>query len=1328
MKAKVIGAAAALLLTAGAAAAGSDTWKTAASGWFHTGTNWTDNTVPTASDTVGFDRAGTYQVWWDATTGTRATQSLLLSAGNVTFRPANGGLWTWMIHDPSSSADATIRGGTLTFGLAGYTGRFVVDIDDLLDVGGGGTLNVRLVSRVEASASQIGSTGVGTLGISSGGQLSTTSGILGYSSGSNGGVTVDGSDSTWTNSGFLYVGNGGVGTLAISNAGQVSNKDGYVGYAPGPTCNVTVDGEKSTWENHSSLYVGYSGPGTLAISAGGQVSNTAGYVGNNGGCTGGVTVDGAASAWTNTGLLYVGNSGAGTLAISAGGHVLNTTSYIGSKSGSTGGVTVDGAGSTWANTGDLLVGDYGTGTLAIRAGGQVTNTFGIVGNNIGSTGGVTVDGAGSTWANTWSLTVGDYGAGTLAISGGGKVSNSVGFIAYWPGATGGVTVDGGGSAWTNTSSLYVGNSGAGTLAISGGGKVSNSVGFVGSVSTGSVTVDGAGSAWTNANALYVGDYGTGTLAIRAGGLVNNTAGYVGYKSGSTGGVTVDGAGSTWANTGDLSVGEVGAGTLAIRSGGLVSNWRGYVGLDLGSTGGVTVDGAASAWTNTGLLYVGNSGAGTLAISGGGQVSNTTGFIAYWPGATGGVTVDGGGSAWTNSGALSVGEVGAGTLAIRAGGQVSNTTGYVGTNAGATGGVTVDGAGSTWTNTSSLYVGNSGAGTLAISDGGQVSNTTGYVGANAGATGGVTVDGAGSTWTNSGSLHLGGNGVQPGGAGSVFVGQGAEVGVGETLKLWPLGTLTLAGGTVRFHNPNPIVFGGGALNYYAGTVAFDCDVTVAAGLNQVTASILFGPAPVLPAGRGLAIGGKATLLTPVTLNGGTFSAGSLVNVSLLQFNSGTFNLTASDMTVGAGGLFGSSLALSSARAINVTQNVTIAPSALLDLQGGAFSAGAIVNQGQILLESPLGGLSGGALTNSGLVTGTGRIDNALSNLAAGQVRADSGQRLRFTGSGNANAGLIQAVGGEVEFTQGLTNAASSGLVAGENATFRFTGGLTNNGSVALSFGTSRILGDIANSTTGRITVSGGSNVTFYDDVANSGSITVSAGSTAVYFGSFSGNGVAGTGTNYFEGDLRPGHSPACIGFGGDVSFAPTARLEIELANPDNSDPAHPRFDALAVEGDVSLAGKLLLEWLPVPGDPSSRFGGVYDVLTYRGIRQCEFDAEIAGALVNYVKEIRYDVDLGGGLKGVQVELYDLLDGDADLNGMVGYSDLLALFSGSDKGWSSGDFNFDGAVSASDYILLKTSFGRSVPIRGGVFAPGSVPEPATLSLLALGGLAVIRRRRK
>jgi len=29
---------------------------------------------------------------------------------------------------------------------------------------------------------------------------------------------------------------------------------------------------------------------------------------------------------------------------------------------------------------------------------------------------------------------------------------------------------------------------------------------------------------------------------------------------------------------------------------------------------------------------------------------------------------------------------------------------------------------------------------------------------------------------------------------------------------------------------------------------------------------------------------------------------------------------------------------------------------------------------------------------------------------------------------------------------------------------------------------------------------------------------------------------------------------------------------------------------------------------------------------------------------------------------------------------------------------------------------------------VFAPGSVPEPATLSLLALGGLAVIRRRRK
>jgi len=55
---------------------------------------------------------------------------------------------------------------------------------------------------------------------------------------------------------------------------------------------------------------------------------------------------------------------------------------------------------------------------------------------------------------------------------------------------------------------------------------------------------------------------------------------------------------------------------------------------------------------------------------------------------------------------------------------------------------------------------------------------------------------------------------------------------------------------------------------------------------------------------------------------------------------------------------------------------------------------------------------------------------------------------------------------------------------------------------------------------------------------------------------------------------------------------------------------------------------------------------------------------------------------------------------------------------------GDTNEDGVVDAADFITLKKNFGKSV----GGGAPATAPEPATLGLLAIGALAVVRRRRR
>ena len=491
---------------------------------------------------------------------------------------------------------------------------------------------------------------------------------------------------------------------------------------------------------------------------------------------------------------------------------------------------------------------------------------------------------------------------------------------------------------------------------------------------------------------------------------------------------------------------------------------------------------------------------------------------------------------------------------------ANATTLVGANPTGVGTATVVGASSSWTANGTVRVGVDGTGTVNVLNGGVMTAAAINVGEGAFGVGTLNVSGLNATFTTAGTANIGGLAAgSAAAAATLAVDPGATINLNGTTNLRTTATVDLTGGTLNLTTLN--VETGATVSWTGGKVNFANAATVT---GPILTTFLGGTNTLGPSRTLSAAAGTLTLDTPLVVNGGTITVPTITIAAPLVVNQfGT--VTATD-----------AVTINSGQTVQVNDLGTLA------------TTNPMFNNGLLQLNGPSAKVNGFAF-NLGVVQGTGRFVGGMNNSTLGTIRANAGDHLIIEETGLTNSGIIELNGGTVEYTRTLSNLGN-GFITGRG-TFRGgtqtpgSTGLSNTGVMAFSSSNTDIYGDVLNTSTGKIIAAGARILTFFDDVTHNGvEIRTNAGSRSVFFGNLSGAGpFTGTGVVEFNGDLRPGNSPALVTFGGDVLLSPASALKIELGGllPGS------QYDRIQVAGELSLGGRLdvtsINGFMPSTGD-------------------------------------------------------------------------------------------------------------------------------------------------
>lgn len=931
--------------------------------------------------------------------------------------------------------------------------------------GSTGTLNVGGTnSFAETEDLNVGVfSGTGFLNITGGGQVINTDGgangspdtTFGATEAASQGTGVVDGDGSLLRSRSIIVGGDGTGRLEVKAGGQArtlthgtSLGDMEIGLNASSDGKVAVFGgglAASLLAVDNSLYVGDSGWGVLhvgqdlegnAIGTGALQVDIDLRIGDNTTNTHAnkVVVDGASATANVDNVTYAGLSGTGALEVTGGALFTGRFLRVGQNAGSHGTLLVEGANSLLNTdsdipdtTDDTVIGTGGTGVATVSNGGRLNTDQLWVGYQGSGDGTLVVDNAivnaGVDNAATGSdVTIGGRtdvvnagGTGSITVQNGGLLSaGSLLIIGGNATASGTLTVTGPGSFVDNNDNapngapddtLRVGqNNGTAFLNVLDGGRLDTEAAWTGlgaGTNAADVVVDGNGSTFNVDNFLRIGDSRKSTFTVSGGGRLN-----------------VARSAQAGASNNQLVVGYLAGGdgaTLTVTGPGSVVDFFGNERISAGLSGGSTTDRATIEVLAGGRLNaVQRDGSDAVVSSGFLMVGDEAG-------SNGQVTVDGTGSR-VDVRYMQVGDGptnSSGIVDISNGGLIT-TLEHVeaGSNGNGVGTINVAGPGSRLEVGSYLSLGDdipgdgTATGNLNVVDGGAVTNgTQAYIGHYTGSFGTATIGSTtadNSTWNVGGELTLAGTETssQTSGSGTLNVNAGGRVVVASNLRIRNLGDVNLNGGEIEVGDSLLFTDAASTFNFTSGTLRF----TDAAGYTLSGAQLdgVLGTNHTLSANQHLAVDGTAVLGAPLRLDGGTFSVGSITaaNLANLDFDAGTFNLTSASLTVGVGGIFGSTLVVNTPQSIHVTNQATINAGAKL-IVAGAFRSGQLTNNGDLVaidstIDGPVVNNNGvtvvGTVNFDGLVSGTGDFFGpGTANFKGGMAPGASPANVPFEGN-------------------------------------------------------------------------------------------------------------------------------------------------------------------------------------------------------------------------------------------------------------------------------------------------------------------------------------------